>query len=446
MGKKNSRKFKFYAIALVLMLAGSFMITYGISEWMNNIVIDFSGQLSGNDVTAESGYWLDIQKAVDLVATNGGGNVYIPEGTFNFVTSADGLKAGARVIVPAGVNIFGAPTVKDNEGQVTDWKTVLEVPHEASSFPQNGQEAGTSFQFFQFVGNGDPKKPSRFSDIKLVGYREFKSDSPYWYCGVNIYNVIDWRVDHCFFKHVTADAIFVSAPPNGNFRGVVDHSKFINDYGYVDWWIYDCTVGYGISINPYGTTSWENDITNVLGHYNWNTVFVEDCYFSRWRHCVCSNSGGHFVFRHNTIEKDSVVGSLDGHGVYDYVGTRAMEIYNNTIIDPVINWPPNYASTTPANGVEGYTVNWRGGGGVFYNNVVRNYKFGIFMTNEGSVQKCWPQDIWIWNNNWQNIGFSTVQAESGQQEGIQYFLRAPTQTQDGFTYAPYPYPHPLTLG
>ena len=165
MGKKNSRKFKFYAIALVLMLAGSFMITYGISEWMNNIVIDFSGQLSGNDVTAESGYWLDIQKAVDLVATNGGGNVYIPEGTFDFVTSADGLKAGARVIVPAGVSIFGAPTVKDSEGQVTHWKTVLEVPYEASSFPQNGQEAGTSFQFFQFVGNGDPNKTSRFSDI-----------------------------------------------------------------------------------------------------------------------------------------------------------------------------------------------------------------------------------------------------------------------------------------
>jgi hypothetical protein len=30
-------------------------------------------------------------------------------------------------------------------------------------------------------------------------------------------------------------------------------------------------------------------------------------------------------------------------------------------------------------------------------------------------------------------------------ENVNYFLRAPNQQQDGFTYAPYPYPHPLTL-
>jgi len=50
------------------------------------------------------------------------------------------------------------------------------------------------------------------------------------------------------------------------------------------------------------------------------------------------NDGVHYVFRHNTIEKDSVVGSLDGHGTYNIVGTRAMEFYANEIIDPIDNF------------------------------------------------------------------------------------------------------------
>jgi hypothetical protein len=421
------------------MLAGIFSLSPGISSLMNSVIIESAGRISIPDVTAKSGYWRDIQAAVDWVVTHGGvGNVHIPEGTFDFVKPEDGIKDTPRVTVPAGISVFGAPTDRDAKGQVIEWKTVLQVPYEGSSFPTkvNGDYTGTSFQFFQFVGNGDPNKPSRASDIKFVGYREFNHSSPYWYSAIEMYNVVDFRIDHCFFKNVPADCVTISAPANGAYRGVIDHCKLINDYGYVEWYIFDCSVGYGISINPYGTTFWEDDITKVLGKYNNNTVFIEDCYFSRWRHCVCSNAGVHYVFRHNTIEKDSPTGSIDAHGTYDYVGTRAIEIYDNIIIDPVVNWEPeNWNSTEPAEWA--YGVNWRGGGGVFFNNYIRNYKTGIIMVREGSVEKCWPHDVWIWNNTWVNV--QTQIDPNDCQQNVDYFLYAPSW------YTPYPYPHPLTL-
>jgi hypothetical protein len=126
-----------------------------------------------------------------------------------------------------------------------------------------------------------------------------------------------------------------------------------------------------------------------------------------------------------------------------------MEIYNNIIIDPVQNMhPENWNSTTPTNGTGGYTVNWRGGGGVFFNNYVRNYRFGIAMTDEGTVQKCYPHNIWIWNNTWVNVEYPIDVSYQGHYqitENVDYFLRAPNQEQDGFEYVPYPYPHPLTI-
>jgi len=452
-GKNYTKKFYAILIALVI-LTGISALSPIIPLLTNSIPIGSKGLVSIPSITAKSGYWIDIQEAVDWVVAHGGiGNVYIPAGTWNFVNINDTWNGGAKVVVPAGVNIFGAPTERTSDlpydgigmnpnDQVVDWKTVLQIPVD---FPhENGK---TSYFFFKIEGDGNPNKSSRVSDIKFVGPREFNHSSSYWYGAIWIKNVVNWRVDHCFFKNIPADCIAVWSDRNQPIKGVIDHSKFINDYGYVDWWIYNCTVGYGVSIAPFGSTLWEDNITKVLGKYNWNTVFIENSYFSRWRHSVASNDGAHYVFRHNTIEKDSVVGSLDGHGTFNYIGTRAMEIYNNLIIDPVINWVPNYNSTTSSNGDEGYTINWRGGGGVFFNNYIRNYKYGIYMVDEGTVEKCWPHNIWIWNNTWVNVEYPilTYSYYRNITEGVDYFLRAPSLELDGFQYVPYSYPHPLTL-
>jgi hypothetical protein len=437
-------------LATILIIVG-----YMANAQLTNMArIYNTGQILTNKIWAKSGYWRDIQAAVNAVAAMGGGTVYIPEGTWNFVNVGESW-TGSRVTVPAGVSIFGAPTQRTSgipydgigmnpNDQVVEWKTVLQIPWEANPDPHP-----SIVTMFKFQGNGDPTKPSRVSDIAFVGPRDFNATSDRWYSAILMWEVMNFRIDHCLFKHITHQAVNIRTSATGNSCGVIDHCKFINVYGYVEWYSENCTVGYGVSMRAIGNTRWEDDITKVIGQYTTLTVFIEDSYFSRWRHCACSNDGWHYVFRHNTIEKDSVVGSLDGHGTLDYVGTRAMEIYNNIIIDPVQNMhPENWNSTTPTNGTGGYTVNWRGGGGVFFNNYVRNYRFGIAMTDEGTVQKCYPHNIWIWNNTWVNVEYPIDVSYQGHYqitENVDYFLRAPNQEQDGFEYVPYPYPHPLTI-
>lgn len=437
-GARRIQNLKFWgALLILIVLTGIFTLSPAISSLMNDVTINSFGQISTSTTTvwAESGYWRDIKDAVDYAAQVGIKNVFIPEGTYNFVNVGESW-TGYRVTIPAGVNLFGAPTERNDDGSVVEWKTVLQIPWEAAP-PRPDYDT-----MFRFQGNGDPNKPSRFSDIKVVGYREFYPPSDRWYSVVRMYNIINFRVDHCFFKNTAGIAVDVKAPANGNCCGLIDHCKLINDYGYVEWWYADCSVHYGIAIGATGTTRWEDDISKVLGQYTSYTVFVEDCYFSRWRHCVCAGEGAHYVFRHNTIEKDSIVGSLDGHGTYNNVGTRAMEFYDNIIIDPILNkHPQNWNSTTPSDGTDGYAVNWRGGGGVVFNNLVRNYVVGLYLLDEGEVPKCYPHDIWIWNNTFTNIRYPVLTYSDYRdiQEGVDYFFYAK------LGYTPYPYPHPLSL-
>lgn len=438
---------KIQIIVLVLMLTG-FLLP-----------VTTSGGDGSVTVTAKSGSANDIQSAVnEIVASGGIGDVYIPAGTFNFVEVGE-TWTGTKVIIPAGINLFGAPTERtsglpyDGVGQnpndqVVEWKTIIQIPCEANPSPPT-----SSVTMFLFEGHGNPNKPSRVSNIKFVGYREIDHTSTYWYSTIQMWNVIDFRIDHCFFKHLPHQSVNVRAPANADCCGVIDHCNFVNDYGFVEWDWALCTVGYGVSMRKVGSTLWEDDITKVVGQYTPYTVFIEDSYFSRWRHCTCSNDGYHYVFRHNTIEKDSVVGSIDGHGVYDYVSTRAMEIYNNILVDPIQNKysgglrPDAWQSMEPVNGEDGYAVNWRGGGGVFFNNLVRNYEVGVSMVDEDhsvnhDVEKCRIHDLYMWDNTFTNVRIPTQTYSDYRtiQQNIDYFFSKPTW------YTSYTYPHPLTIG
>jgi len=402
-------------------------------------------QLSG--VLANSGSARDIQIAVDEAVAQGLKNVHIPEGTFNFVAVGE---PWMTVIIPAGINFFGAPTQRTSglpepsrgmspNNQVIEWKTVLRMPNDVDD---NGHSSIP--WFFRIIGDG--VQPFRFSDIKLVGYRSIDPTSKNWHGGIRMENVPSFRIDHCFFEHTTGAAAW-----SLQCSGIVDHSWLVNYYGAVAWPYLECDMGYGIKID--GKNVWISSIEDVLGKHTDQTVFIEDCYISRWRHTPSGAFASHFVIRHNTFEYDSVVGTIDAHGWRMYtsesLSQRAMEIYNNEIIDPVLNWQPNYDSKVPANGASGYGVFWRGGGGVAFNNYIRGYHTGFHLTledlNENVPESNRINDLWIWNNTGENIGYKLVHAYGGPIENINYFLRAPNLAEDGFEYTPYPYPHPLTV-
>lgn len=408
---------------------GALTLSLATSSLATNFIIVATGKIQPTaSITARSGSAEDIQAAVDQVAaTTGTGNVYIPEGRFNFVDEGESW-TGARVVVPAGVNLFGATTEKDVYGQVIEWKTILQMPWD---------EPGVNTPiWFRVEGSSDPNEPSRISDIKFVGYKTADSISCHMAIsmgGGNKGGVIDFRVDHCSFLNLNAGIFAVGSEIGGPFDicGVIDHCRFVNEVG--DPAGPDAAVGYGVFVGRGGGWGssfepWDDDVDNILGQYTSYTVFVEDCYFKRWRHCIAVRSGAHGVFRHNTIENDWGYGSIDIHG--DSPG-RALEIYENTLIDPL---GPDPGFTT------GEAVWFRAGAGVIFNNVVQGYNLFTLLHRENPDSKYWPHKIWVWDNNLG--GLDPVEPGNGNGpsvEDVDYFLYEKPN------YIPYPYPHPLTF-
>jgi hypothetical protein len=76
------------------------------------------------------------------------------------------------------------------------------------------------------------------------------------------------------------------------------------------------------------------------------------------------------------------------------------------------------------------------------------YAQGCAGATDGCCDKV--QESYIWNNTLTRVGDElTVYSVCGDgaiAEGTDYFRRAPTQADDGFTWTPYPYPHPLVQG
>lgn len=421
--KERLRKLQnteFFTLLLFLvMLAGTVSLSPAVSSLMNSAIIRSTGEISITNITASSGSAKDIQAAVDWVAAHVGmGNVHIPEGAFNFVEVGE---PWMTVNIPAGVNIFGAPTERDDNDQVVEWKTVLVMPSDVPGNETIGVPA-----WFKITGTGDPNKPSRFSDIKLVGYRSINPESTSMHIAISVDTVIDFRIDHCYLEHTTAGIDCSSGYQKlAKIRGVIDHCYLVNTYGVPDPYE-NRTIGYGVHVLlDWHENVWE-PIDEVLGHYNDYTVFIEDCYFEKWRHCVCANNGGHYVFRHNTIQYDFGFGSLDLHEKRTETSARAAEIYENQFLYPSSRYGK-------------IAIKWRGGSGVAFNNTVVGYStFAyLFEYDQGMYN---PNDIWVWGNTL-NGCTDIVVSGSNIKEGQNYYRYAPHT----FSYSPYPYPHPLTL-
>ena len=430
-------------LAILIVLVGITAISPVMSSLVASVNLRSTGEILQRGY-ARSGSARDIQAAVDWIVANGSGigNVYIPAGTFNFV---DVGQPWQTVNIPAGVSVFGAPTQRDSNGQVLEWKTILVMPNDVPGDPD------TYPSWFKITGTGNPTAaPTRFSDIKLQGYRTLHPSSTTIQSGVYIDNVVDFRADHCCFEHTAGGGVGTWGLKT---RGVIDHCRIYNIYAYDNLDNYmESSVGYGVELHMgYSGVPWLPTMS-VLGQYTDGTVFIENCYFSKWRHSVCGGHGSFYVFRYNIIDQDLGHFSLDVHGLRDTQsgrrGGRGAEIYENTFQN---------VSQNPA---DNQAVFQDGGGcGVWFNNYIdSSYNPGgiaLYLEDAVASTTCHVADFYLWSAKGTTPDDPTTAFPADRHVDANWTRLAYNPTDSRYPntdpswliagYKPYAYPHPLTL-
>jgi hypothetical protein len=440
---------KMFTGAKIIAVFFVFLFSVGLVSSLTvvEIRVESYGTIS-NSIYALSGSAIDIQTAVNIISAKGGGTVYIPAGTFTFNINQSNIGLPSYPIgvqIPGGVNVIGAGSNS----------TILSCP--LTGWKSSGGTPGTVYLNTMFIGDGTNNQPIRISGITFIGSVDQSSgadDNFHALSGIRLYGVKDFRIDHCKFLDFTQCAIGTDnnyvGNPTGNC-GVIDHCIIDNPYkdtfytntGNQPFWAYGIQVG-----GPYGYNSWDPDWTHFFGQYRHDITYIEDCTISSCRHAIAGEpqSYGFYVLRHCTMT-DMIVA---GYGSYQDVhgGGEGCECYDNTIINTPVDYRSAHNHWGEYQGIGFYP---RGGFGLFYNNTIQNFQDSGSAITLANDQSSWGyarlNGVWIWDNNYVNCPtqLTLMPGAFTITQNVEYFLRSPNQAQDGFTYIPYPYPHPLTI-
>jgi len=404
-------------------------------------------------VVASSGSRYDIQVAVNTVRAHGGGIVEVPTGTYNWVALGASWSTVSVDLGNGSISIIGASVPSGDDGNglsipATWYTTIVQLNDVLGNF------IGAGEQHWIDVTGYENSYTFRLANIEFQGYRyAHNGTSSNITLGVALSNVFDFRIDHCKFQDICGDAIFAGNLDMGpynrhNCSGVIDHNVLNNTFGDPGYGDYSTTsVGYGIEMRRWASDVWDTNLNNVWGKATPYTIFIENNYFSRWRHSTCSNDGMYQVVRFNMFEHGYGIGEVDGHGSYAdeskpyAVGTRGMEIYNNTFKNPDTRWLGTDTIVPMA-------VNIRGGTVLVTNNTLISY-VGLCHFNDDwgnyapYVPQCHTNNTYLWGNTMNGAANCTYNTDSV--ENVNYFYRAPTIALDGISYIPYVYPHPLAI-
>jgi hypothetical protein len=434
---------EFCALLLIGMtLIAILSLSSAISSLVSSVIIESTGQISTTKVTARSGSPADIQAAINLLGS-AGGTVYIPAGNFTFNPPS----SGAAVTIPwtGNIALMGAGIGQTLLTETTD--------------PGTGNNVMISYNGHSGSSQGGPV---RISGISFMGMVVSEASSKNY--GLQIKSAKDYRIDNCQFNNFEDAGIYVDDNTGtvGNIlcRGVIDHCTFDNTYkigtGMSTLW------GYGIIVvGDY--YSWDPNIAHLLGYYypsgtytvtggttpEPSPTYIENCNFTRCRHCISSNGNGQYVVRYCYFQMPAPYRPVDIHGDSGNPsapwGGRYLEAYGNTF---------DLTNQTYTNG-DCAAFGIRGGGGVIWNNTVMvsstSSRLGLQLGNDGESAPYDVESLYWWNNtvetkNGTQLPSSTYITAGSYVQNVNYFLRAPDLTDDGFTYTPYTYPHPLVTG
>jgi hypothetical protein len=451
--KESSRAWcrTLHAGTLFLIMIVAVSTSYPVfSSLTQNIVIQSTAMIGSPGMIAPSGSPADIQATVNAVNNAGGGTVYVPAGTFHW--------NGQTVTIPGGVNVIGA-SYAGCMSHGDNWQS-----YTATTILHDDYVVTTPRDWAMFYVNGyNNPKQTRISGIQfehtppLTAATEWMVDKIY---AIDLLQAKNFRIDHCTFINFIGMAIEneATSPSTGSSSyGLVDHCvldwpyKLVPEPTGTGW-----QAGYGLDClgnmaESYG--NWIDDVSLYAGKYGAISdvalMIAEDCHISRSRHAIDASAGGVIVPRFCLFDHPAPYmlqttnnGEISSHGGWGNVqATELLEAYNNTI-----------TGSTADTDLSTVACRIRGGHGIFYN----NHFNPIYPVNAGWEQRFMLMELdnplhpitqtYIWNNDYSNCLFLDNRNPSQIVENVNYFLRAPTQAQDGWTYTPYPYPHPLVGG
>jgi hypothetical protein len=435
--------------SLVVLIVIAVSLTLNtVASPVGNVVIQNVGTITPY-ITAKSGSPADIQAAVNAAAAAGGGTVQVPAGTWIWTNpsttslSGDTMMDSTVITIPAGVNVIGTglagcgshPTWTPNPPQ-----TIIQL---ASPAPPNGPGV-----LFFVTGHGySSSLSSRVSGIAFIQPQPSTlSSSSESGTAIGVFEAQNFRIDHCSFYNFSNVAVSVVCNDASNHSactyGVIDHCIVNDSYKLISGNSYQWGYGFYATGNmQWRWGNWDNNTLDFLGKYeaiaSCALMYVEDCSFDYCRHCTDGMAGAWNVVRF-CLAKDE----YPNYGYFDIHGTgnraygnafsaRGEEVYNNTVYGVAGSDGNNVA------------VRVRGGSAFIYSNTYFSVDSGSYCVqlDDYDYSTMYPYTninmTYIWSNTYSNcIGLNVLQGT----QNVNYFLRAPSQTQDGFTYTPYTYP------
>jgi hypothetical protein len=412
---------KLYVLAVIAVLASSYLCYAAMTQ---SALITNYAAISLSNVTARSGSPADIQTAVNAVAAAGGGTVHVPAGNFTWT--------GGTVTIPGGVNVIGASYAGCMD-HGNNWAS-----YTATTILHNTVLPADDM----FSVDGRNGRATRISGIQFESKAPTNAANEAGSRGIYLWQCLNYRVDHCTFINFIDAAVFPDANDGDSGShcayGVIDHCVVNNPYKLTgSGWLW----GYGLyargDMKPH-YNNWDTNLLHFLGIYGpipgCSLMYVEDCHFSYCRHCTDGLQGNWNVVRFNLCDHGYPnYGSIDLHGSSgtDWYGGRGMEVYNNTVIG---------VSGSDGNNA---AVRLRGGAGFIYNNNYTSVDSGSYCVQLDNYDYDTSEPLtninntYVWSNTYSNcIGLNVLQGT----QNVNYFLRAPSQSSDGFTYIPYTYP------
>ncbi|MCB0397233.1 MAG: T9SS type A sorting domain-containing protein [Flavobacteriales bacterium] len=260
-----------------------------------------------------------------------------------------------------GTLLYRDPNASDNDLKNNNAMTMFYVD------PQTDETFDIAFSGFTIRG----KQPS----LKAGDGLSTLADN-----GIYLRFVNGFRISHMRFEYFGESAVHV-VHRDSIAHGLIDHCEFYFNVKDPNGEQGNKGLGLGYGVVMYSDNQvWLDDPRFGTDNF----IFIEDNFFEFHRHSVAAGGGALYVARYNVVKNNLVASGIDAHESYgapsggNRFATRAVEIYENTIINTV------YRDFTPINPgdekdvklvpIEGIGI--RGGEAVVHHNTIKGYLYG----------------------------------------------------------------------